>query len=141
MLQLTSAPKRLNNGVMLSSPKAPFLQLWMKKYARFNPDSFEYDSSVVPYQLMTQYPDLVHIEMSRIAPMSFAFQTSRIAEAIACGIYVPPSPDGSRSGALWVPEWGSSTGHYSFENTAPNEYMYSEMTKKLVLHLTMSQVR
>ena len=66
---------------------------------------------------------------------------TRIVEAIACAIYVPPSPDGSRSGALWVPEWGYSTGHYSFENTAPNEYMYSEMTKKLVLHLTMSQVR
>lgn len=138
-----SAPKRLNNGVMLAAPQSMFLLLWAKKYAAFNPDSFDFDSSVVPYNLMTQFPDLIHLEMSRIAPMSFAFQTARIAEAITCGIYVPPVPKSDahaeRKGAIWAPNWDGKA--YSYEGVRPDEYMYSAMEKRMVLHLTMSQAR
>lgn len=138
-----SAPKRLNNGVMLAAPHSMFLQLWAKKYAAFNPESFDFDSSVVPYNLMTQFPDLIHLEMSRIAPMSFAFQTARIAEAITCGIYVPPvsksAAQSERRGAIWAPTWDGKA--YSYEGTRPDEYMYTAMEKRLVLHLTMSHAR
>ena len=138
-----SAPKRLNNGVMLAAPQSQFLHLWAKKYAQFNPESFDFDSSVVPYNLMTQYPDLIHLEMSRIAPMSFAFQTARIAEILTCGLYVPPVSNKeaslSRRGAIWAPKWDGKS--HSFENTQPDEYAYTAMEKKFVLHLTMSQVR
>ena len=43
-------------------------------------------SSVVPFRLATQFPDLVNIEMSRLSPISYSFQTSVLAEAITCGI-------------------------------------------------------
>ena len=157
-----TAPKRLNNGVVLSAPHAPFLKLWIKHYAQFNPASFDYDSSVVPYRLATEYPDLIHLEMHRISPLSFAFQTSRIADALTCGIYVPPHytgalgpPDRSsssssssnsdapmpRRGAIWAPVWGADGKGYTFKGTRPDEYMYSAMRQRLVLHLTMTQVR
>jgi len=42
--------------------------------------------SVVPFRLATQFPDLVNIEMSRLSPISYSFQTSVLAEAITCGI-------------------------------------------------------
>jgi hypothetical protein len=75
-----TAPKRLNNGVLLAAPDSHFLKLWTKHYANFNPNSFDYDSSTAPYQIATQYPDLVHIEMNRISPISYGFHTSRLAE-------------------------------------------------------------
>ena len=138
-----SAPKRLNNGVMLAAPQSQFLHLWAKKYAQFNPESFDFDSSVVPYNLMTQYPDLIHLEMSRIAPMSFAFQTARIAEILTCGLYMPPvsskEASESRRGAIWAPTWDGKSHNY--ENAQPDEDAYTAMEKKFVLHLTMSQVR
>jgi hypothetical protein len=139
-----TAPKRLNNGVMLAAPDSLFLHLWAKKYATFNPESFDHDSSVVPYNLMTQYPDLIHVEMSRIAPMSFAFQTARIAEALTCGLYVPPTPlQGSasteRRGAIWAPRYDGKA--YTYAGTEPDNYMYAALERKFVLHLTMSQVR
>lgn len=138
-----TAPKRLNNGVMLAAPQSLFLHLWAKKYASFNPESFDFDSSVVPYNLMTQYPDLIHLEMSRIAPMSFAFQTARIAEALTCGLYVPPTYSATgqptRRGAIWAPRYDGKA--YTYADTRPDAYMYDAMERKFVLHLTMSQVR
>jgi hypothetical protein len=66
----------MNNGVLLSAPNSSYLGQWMGEYALFNPNSFDFDSSVVPFRLAMQHPDLVHVEMSRISPISFAFQTS-----------------------------------------------------------------
>jgi hypothetical protein len=139
-----TAPKRLNNGVMLAAPDSLFLHLWAKKYATFNPESFDHDSSVVPYNLMTQYPDLIHVEMSRIAPMSFAFQTARVAEALTCGLYVPPTPSQGgasteRPGAIWAPRYDGKA--YTYAGTQADNYMYAALERKFVLHLTMSQVR
>ena len=54
-----SAPKRLNNGVLLSSPGAAFLQHWSRTYASFNPSSWDHHSCVVPFKLAMEYPDLV----------------------------------------------------------------------------------
>jgi hypothetical protein len=140
-----AAPKRLNNGVMLAAPQSQFLHLWAKKYANFNPESFDYDSSVVPYNLMTQFPDLIHLEMSRIAPVSFAFQTARAAEMLTCGFWMPPRVKTSslpaRKGAIWAPEWNPSKKVHTFEGTRPSTQFYDNMEKRLVLHLTMSQVR
>ena len=39
-----TAPKRLNNGVLISSPNATFLKVWTEEYKHFNPNSFDYDS-------------------------------------------------------------------------------------------------
>ena len=68
-----TAPKRLNNGVLLSSPGAAFLQHWSRTYATFNPRSWDHHSSVVPFKLAMEYPDLVgHPATSRAVspPMS-----------------------------------------------------------------------
>mmetsp|Transcript_1484 Transcript_1484/g.2442 ORF Transcript_1484/g.2442 Transcript_1484/m.2442 type:complete len:437 (+) Transcript_1484:26-1336(+) len=146
-----TAPKRLNNGVMSAAPGSEFVRIWTQKYASFNPDSFAYDSSEVPYHLMTQYPDLIHLEMSRVAPMSYAFQTSRIAESLTCGILIPEDGNNANDGkggsgsdagrgAIWAPKWKQGQG-YTFTDTQPDRYMYQALSQKLVLHLTMTQVR
>lgn len=132
-----SKPKRMNNGVLLSAPNSSYLKHWMNEYALFNPDSFDYDSSVVPYRLAMQYPDLVHLEMNRISPISFFFQTSVLAESLACGIL-----DRNRGG-IWHPSWSISGRTYTYEGIAdePDRFMLAQADSKLVLHLTMSQVR
>ncbi|KAJ1398411.1 hypothetical protein B484DRAFT_254934 [Ochromonadaceae sp. CCMP2298] len=144
-------PARLNNGVMLSAPSAPFAQLWEARYSAFNPLSFDHDSSVVPYRLMQQYPDLLHLEMSRIAPMSFAFGTARAAEALACGLLMPGE-------GIWAPRWteGREEGAeiegaggadkalsrgYTYRGVQLDRSLYRGLRRKIVLHLTMSQVR
>lgn len=150
-------PKRMNNGVIISSKDALFLKIWMKEYQTFQVQSFDYDSSVVPYQLATLYPDLIHVEMNRISPISYGFQTAKLAEALTCGIYIPPgtfstaSTGSKRSipeaiakhiqeqGAIWYPEY--SGNGFTFDGVLPDVFMYQELKKKLILHLTMSQVR
>jgi alpha-N-acetylglucosamine transferase len=77
-------PKRLNNGVFLSEPNAAFLNLWEKEYANFDPTSFAHHSSNVPYILATQFPDLIHVEFSRISPISYGFQTAEAAAGLTC---------------------------------------------------------
>jgi len=104
------APKRLNNGVLLSAPQAPFLRVWAGKYADFDPSSWDYHSSVLPFKLAAAYPDLLHVEMSRISPISYGFHTSVAAASLTCGILVqtrpmpPPPVNGTGTGT------GSSTG-------------------------------
>eukprot|EP01038_Epipyxis_sp_PR26KG_P016845 gene16845-23076_t len=132
------APKRLNNGVILSSPSSLFLKLWMKEYNHFNPNSFDYDSSVVPYRLATQYPDLIHIEMNRLSPISYGFQTSTLAESLTCGILC--FNDHSVPYAIHHPVWDYKLNGYTYHNTTPDKYMFDELKKKYVFHLTMSQV-
>jgi hypothetical protein len=88
-LEISTLPKRMNNGVLLSSPNNSFLSLWAEEYKHaYHPNSFDYDSSVTPFKLATLYPDLVHVEMNRLSPISFGFQTSRLAEALTCGIFI-----------------------------------------------------
>jgi hypothetical protein len=154
-----SLPKRLNNGIIFSSPNAVFLQIWMKTYRLFQVQSFDYDSSVVPYQLAMEYPDMIHLEMNRISPISYGFQTAKLAESLTCGLFIPPEAiDESRDhssmgiskemasmfkkhGAIWYPDYNQEKKVFSFANTLPDIFMFQELKKKLILHLTMSQVR
>ena len=76
------APKRLNNGVIFSTPTAEYLTYWIKEYVNFDPTSWDQHSSIVPYRLATAYPDLIHIEWSRISPISYGFQTAEAGESI-----------------------------------------------------------
>jgi hypothetical protein len=157
----SNLPTRLNNGVIFSAKDALFLSLWMKKYSTFHVEDFSYDSSVVPWKLTLQYPDLIHIEMNRISPVSYGFHTAKLAEALTCGIYVPPSllqenhysllnnsipktvfDEVRKDGAVWYPDYNYEKKQFSYENTIPDSFMFSEgLKKKLIIHLTMSQVR
>lgn len=163
-------PKRMNNGVLLAAPNSSFLQLWQQEYQRFNPASFDHDSSVVPYRLATLYPDLIHVEQSRLSPISYGFQTSLLAEAITCGIFIPPGLSGSAAnpvysslqmafaddtqiisktsattatGFIWYAQYDHDAKHFTFERTQAQDasYMFKVISRKMVLHLTMSQVR
>ena len=156
-----SLPKRLNNGIIISSPQSLFLTRWMKSYAAFQVQSFDYDSSVVPYQLATEYPDWIHLEMNRISPISYGFQTAKLAESLTCGIYIPKgliemnNKDYTRShgwnkefidrlnkfGGVWYPRYDPQQKQFTYEGTSPDIFMAQELHKKLILHLTMSQVR
>lgn len=131
----TSAPKRLNNGVLLAAPGAAFLRVWMQAYSTFDPTSFEYHSSTLPYHLATQYPDLVHVEWSRISPISFGFQTSSAAAALACGLYSPTQR------SIWYPRYDPRVKRFTFASSSPDLELFRALSQKLVLHLTMSQVR
>jgi len=130
-----SAPKRLNNGVLLSTPDSAFLRVWTRAYASFDPTSFDFHSSTLPYHLATQYPDLVHVEMSRISPISFGFQTLVAAAALSCGIFSPSKQ------YIWYPRWDSRAKKFTFSSTFPDYELYRALNQKLVFHLTMSQVR
>jgi Glycosyltransferase sugar-binding region containing DXD motif len=221
-----NAPKKLNNGVLVSSPASQFLRIWMSQYNNFDPNSWDTHSSVLPFKLAAKYPDLVHMEMSRISPLSYGFQSSLSAAALTCGILVRRAPvpsagtrssststsgpavvadasasagagsdlggnstdghdhgnrnssssssrshkehrgtgtgSGSGSGsdhmdhvgtswlrevsdmgfyAIWHPRWSKETKAWTFEGTQPDEYLFQALTRKLVVHLTMSAVR
>lgn len=153
-----SKPRRMNNGVLLAAPHSRYLYLWQQRYQTYNPASFDYDSSVVPYQLAINYPDLVHVEMNRLSPISYGLQTSLAAAALTCGIFSPPNklfPDvdfnnerqrsllrlAGEGGGIWYPHYSFVNKIYSYDHTLPDRYMFNELRKKLVLHLTMSQVR
>lgn len=152
-------PKRCNNGVLLSAPKSKFLNLWRRAYDEaYHPQSFDFDSSVVPYKLFTLYPDLVHLESHRISPISYGFQTAEVAEALTCGLYIPNirnlagfaniAKNDTRFGnsnkeeveSIWYPKYNHQSKKFEFPDL-PDVYMMSEVNRKLVLHLTMSQVR
>ncbi len=151
-------PKRCNNGVLVAAPHSLFLKYWTKQYENFDPKSFLHDSSVVPYRIATQHPDLVNIEMNRISPVSYGYQTVQAATGITCGIFVPPhsssninnstttttkhmghGTDGNK-GAIWYPVWNTEKKEVCFENTTADSFMYAEISKKLVLHLTRSHL-
>ncbi len=159
------ATKRCNNGVLLAAPQSKFLQLWTKEYAHFHPNEFHRESSDVPFHLATLYPDQVNLEMNRISPISFGFQTSRLANAITCGIYVPPHNSkhtttsasgiknmksigagnhhsrGDGRGAIWYPDWDLDRKVCVYDNTTADQFMYAEVSKKLVLHMTLTGQR
>lgn len=131
----TSAPKRLNNGIIISTTNSTFLHKWITEYSQFDPSSWARHSSEIPFHLATQYPDLIHIEWSRMSPISFGFQTSEIATAITCGILDPLKK------AIIYPRWDFSKRQYTFDGTIPNIRIYEMVVKKLVLHLTMTGAR
>jgi hypothetical protein len=130
-----TAPKRLNNGVLVSSINASFLNIWMNEYSSFDSSSWAHHSSEVPYHLATQYPDLIHIEWSRISPISYGFQTSEAAAAITCGILDPTQH------TILYPRWDHDSKTFTFRDTVPNKRLYQMITRKLVLHLTMTGAR
>lgn len=129
------APKRLNNGVILSSPTSQFLKKWVLEYVTFDPTSWDQHSSVIPFKLATTHPDLIHVEWSRLSPISYGFQTSEAAAALTCGIYDPIGK------AILNPYWNPQKKTYTFENIEPSKKLFDAFNAKLVLHLTMSQVR
>lgn len=129
------APKRLNNGVFLSSATSSFLDLWAKEYVNFDPSSWDRHSSIIPFRLATQYPDLIHVEWSRLSPISYGFQTSEAAAALTCGLLDP------RNQTVLYPRWMTDKKSYTFQGVTPSKRFYDVMSRKLVLHLTMSAVR
>lgn len=130
-----TAPKRLNNGIILSTANSTFLSKWSKEYSSFDPSSWAKHSSEIPFFLATQYPDLIHIEWSRISPISFGFQTSETAAAITCGIF------NKQLGEILYPRWIPKSRTYTYENVLPNKRLYEMISRKLVLHLTMTGAR
>jgi hypothetical protein len=129
------APKRLNNGVLLSSPKSDFTSIWSSTYHNFNPNSWDHHSSIVPFDIATEYPDLVHIEMSRLSPMSYAFQTSESSLILTCGILM------KKDKAILHPVWDRLNKKYTYESVHPDTYVYKNLNNKYLFHLTMSAVR
>ena len=155
-----SSPKKLNNGVLLSAKNSSFLRLWISRYHNFDPFSWDQHSSILPYEIAASYPDLVHVEMSRISPISYGFQSATAVAAITCGILCPNKNITSSSGstgsgqdtdwytlaghkfnAIWHPKWSFQTNSWTFENVVPDEYLFRVMKDKIVIHLTMSLVR
>jgi hypothetical protein len=125
--------RRVNNGVILSAPNASFIDVWERAYWDFDPASFDFHSSVVPLKLAMQYPDLIHIEMHRLSPISYGLQTSEAAAALTCGVLLP------RHKAIWYPAFVD--GAYSLQGVTADARLYASLSQKLVLHMTMSAVR
>ena len=136
-----AAPKRLNNGVIATTASSPFLDKWITEYQSFDPSSWAKHSSEIPYSLATLHPDLIHIEWSRMSPISFGFQTSEAAVALTCGIY------DARNQSIIYPRWNTQKRIYNFdsdtvlEQDIPNHRLFQMLTRKLVLHLTMTGAR
>ncbi len=128
-------PRRLNNGIILSEPDSKFLGIWMGTYHNFNPDSWDMHSSVIPYQLAIDYPDLINVEMNRISPISFGFQTASIAAILTCGLY------NHQNKSIWFPKYDKKTKAYTFKDTEPSHHVFTAINHKLALHLTMTQAR
>ena len=77
--------------------------------------------------------------MSRLSPLSYAFQTSEAAAALTCGVL-------SDSGRfILYPHYDSGSKAYAFHKdgieASKNYQLYRSLQQKYVLHLTMSGVR
>ena len=128
-------PHKLNNGVIVSAVNASFLKIWTNSYNTFDTSLWDMHSSVIPYALALEYPDLIQIEMQRISPFSFGFSTAKAAIALTCGIL------DIKNSTIWSPRFDKVKQAYTFEDTTPDAYIYKSLTSKLLFHLTMSQVR
>jgi hypothetical protein len=124
-----NAPKRMCNGVMMSSPGSKFLNLWASTYNTFDPNSWDHHSSIIPYNLAMDYPDLVHVEMSRMSPISYGFQTSHAAAFITCGILMPNQK------AIHYPRWNKDTNSFTFEGTTPDNFLFKNFKNKLGINI------
>ena len=79
------------------------------------------------------------MEMSRLSPLSYAFQTSEAAAALTCGVL-------SAAGRyILYPRYDAGTKSYAFHKNgleaSKNHQLYRSLQQKYVLHLTMSGVR
>mmetsp|Transcript_26902 Transcript_26902/g.68139 ORF Transcript_26902/g.68139 Transcript_26902/m.68139 type:complete len:466 (+) Transcript_26902:134-1531(+) len=57
-----SGQSKLNNGLMLSAPDAPFAKLLRASYNSWSGGGWDEQSCVVPFKLATQQPSSVHVE-------------------------------------------------------------------------------
>ena len=77
--------------------------------------------------------------MSRLSPLSYAFQTSEAAAALTCGVL----SDAGRY--ILYPRYDAGTKSYAFHKNgleaSKNHQLYRSLQQKYVLHLTMSGVR
>ena len=128
-----SNARRLNSGILLSEPRAAFFNAWEKHYeydmAKL---TWDHHASVTPWNLMYEYPDLIHVELSRIAPISYGLGTSEAAAALTCGLLLPSKK------AIWYPTATHGQNHEFLDK--PDEYLYKVLETKLAVHLTMSAV-
>ncbi|XP_076450396.1 uncharacterized protein LOC143286643 [Babylonia areolata] len=56
------------NGLIFSEPGSPFLRLWLERYSTFNDTQWAEHSTVVPYRLSREHPDLVRVVRSFFTP-------------------------------------------------------------------------
>lgn len=61
-LEYHSKPGRLNNGIIVAKRNATFLNIWRKTYHNFTEMELDYHSSIIPYHLQYQFPQLIHVE-------------------------------------------------------------------------------
>lgn len=142
----------LNNGVMFSSRNSSYVQLWSKHYSYYEGLVFdalfvnsmthlvlsgvEWDRHyVIPFLLARHYPDLINLEVHRLAPISYGFDTALAAQHLTCGLLLPEDR------AIWGPRFDTSTNAYTFVQSSPNKYLFEAMEEKVVFHMTMSQER
>jgi hypothetical protein len=92
-------------------------------------------SSIVPFRLAVENPDLIHVEWNRLSPISYGFQTAAAASALTCGIYDPVHK------SVLYPKWDSQSKKFSFLDVKPSTDFYDVMNRKMVLHLTMTAAR
>jgi hypothetical protein len=131
----THAPKRFCNGVFLSSPASLYLAKWTAAYANFDPVSWDMTSSVVPFKIAVENPDLIHVEWNRLSPISYGFQTSSAAAAMTCGLLDP------KQQTVLHPKWDAANKKYTLSDVTPSRTFFDRIDRKMVLHLTMTAVR
>lgn len=125
--------RRLNTGIILCEPHAKFLKVWESNY-QYDPAkySWEHHASVIPYELMLEYPDLIHVETNRLSPVSYGLSTSEAAAALTCGLLLPSKK------AIWYPTALPGQAHAFHDK--PDSYLYATLQSKIMIHLTMSHV-
>ena len=55
----------LCNAWMMGEPQAPFLKLWMERMVESFDGSWNNHSTLLPYRLSQQHPELIHVEPQR----------------------------------------------------------------------------
>ncbi len=128
-------PKRLNNGIILATNSSQFLSKWINEYHDFDTSSWAKHSSEIPFFLATQYPDLIHVEWSRLSPISYGFQTAEAAAALTCGIL-----DTNQKRIIY-PKYSHDSKSFIYDHDGRGKRLYTQLVNKLVLHLTMSGER
>ena len=161
----TRSFKKLNNGVMMAAPNTTFMKKWEKHYADFDPIIWDYHSCQLPYKLAMENPKLVHVETQRLGPVAYGITTPITAAALTCGILVRTANYTELSeimmnnngtcenapgwadmigktafDAIWHPRWIKRSREWTFADTQPDKQMYTALSKRMVLHLTMKEV-
>ena len=161
---LLRSPKKLNNGVIVAAPNNSFMRKWESHYSDFDPLIWDYHSCQLPYKLAMANPHLVHVETNKLGPLAFGITTPITAAALTCGILVRTQNNteniitNRNNGtcenspgwiglvgrttfdAIWHPRWIKRTREWTFEDTQPDKEMFTALSKRMVLHLTMKEV-